>query len=486
MVDFSSDTLLNGYVEFVGWNNTTDSPQNTVDYGDTILQHTKEWQDTVTSMVDSAFAEYKLLEQQCLHYKTKTGRLRRYSRRVKSLRFSFAADKLEKKFERNYDKMQDTTDRCKQKADELCFLLDQVSKYGWNDVYSLVKSTMEWEADRLEQEKQEFGAELPHAVERLTTLFPMAENEVATKPESIYGFSDTIHGELPNIDPSKPTLFLDDACPFTARVWITLLEKELDPSNPIGFHAIPVCSIDPQDTGYQMLQKLEIESSPFLMHMGNVFSESIRVAEYIDLLSNSHFVPSLQPSDQIGAFNMRTFIDRHAQIAEVFFSLMDTEDEDAKPDLAKEMFDLLRLIDKDLRKFNGPYLCGNCFSLADVNVYPFVEHIKAILSTFGSFSIPASLTALLEWYDTISKRPSIQIVTADRSIDGGKRNSSFKELKRNDYLVEYHQYRIDLGREYASEVTGSGDTADDEDSYYVNIPSLMPSLVELDTKPLEA
>jgi glutathione S-transferase len=97
-----------------------------------------------------------------------------------------------------------------------------------------------------------------------------------------------------------------------------------------------------------------------------------------------HSIPPLRPNSPIDVFNMKTFMKRHSKIAEVFYNLMDSDDESS------------RLIDEDLRKFQGPYFCGQQCTLAAVSLFPFVEHIKIILASFGATVIPESLTSLPE------------------------------------------------------------------------------------------
>jgi glutathione S-transferase len=122
-------------------------------------------------------------------------------------------------------------------------------------------------------------------------------------------------------------------------------------------------------------------------------------------------MPSLRPSDPMVFYNMTSFVDRHAQIVKAFSTLIITKDNSTKSKQAEQVFDLLRWVDEDLRKIDGPYLCGNYFSLADVNIFPFVERIHEI------FTIPDSLLPLLRWYDIVSKRRSVEIVSGSRIKD---------------------------------------------------------------------
>jgi glutathione S-transferase len=359
-------------------------------YQQDILRHAEEWQDTVTSQVDEKVAEYKTLKREYFHYNFKTAKLRRRAHIADSWNIQLVSNMLSKKSSRNESKMEVVVKKYKEKTNEICFLLEQVTNHGWKDLYPLVESTIEWEIDRLSKEQEPYGTVLIATLDKMKLEIAILEEEETAPSRSFHGTSECIENADAlslQIDPSKPTLFLDDACPFTARVWITLLEKEADPFNPTGFHVIPVCTANSQDPGLSLLKSLGMDASPVLVHNGNVFSESTRVAEYIDKAFRHplyHSIPPLRPNSPIDVFNMKTFMKRHSKIAEVFYNLMDSDDESS------------RLIDEDLRKFQGPYFCGQQCTLAAVSLFPFVEHIKIILASFGATVIPESLTSLPE------------------------------------------------------------------------------------------
>jgi glutathione S-transferase len=424
-----------------------------------ILRHAEDWLEACMVQVDRKQKEHQELERRYFHCNTKTARLRKRARNADSWNLEFVSQKIQPHLEKSEAELAMLIQEHKDKANEVCFLLDEVTAHGWKDLYPLVESSMEWEVDRFHHDEDTNGQVLPVALEKLQASFRMLQEEELNRPRSVHGMaqieeeqgggveetkSETQETPQFKIDPSKPTLFLDDADPFTARVWITLLEKEADPLHPTGFHVIPVCNINSEDPGLQLLNSINQTTSPVLVHNGNIFADSIRVSEYIDKAIRHplyHSIPSLLPSRPIDTFNMKTFLKRHARISDVFYNLMDSDDDDARPQLAQELFDLLGMIDKDLQKFPGPYLCGSQFTLADVSIFPFVEHINIILASFGGTSIPESLSSLLEWYEVVSRRPSVQMVTADplntvRTNDQGK--------KRVEYLIEYHQQRCDF------------------------------------------
>jgi len=486
LADLADDTPLKGVVGTAanhGETTTVLNPQQVgvkqdgtlvQKYQREILRHAKDWQDAVTDEVDLRLEEFEHLERRYFACNTKTVRLRKRVHIADSWNLEFVSSKIQAHLLNSEQELAKLVQEHKDMSNETCFLLDQVTAHGWKDLYPLVESTMEWEVDRVHHEEDTNGQILPVALEQLKESFQILEEEELNQPKSLHGMAPVsstepsqendngdgteeskIEQSVPptfRIDPHKPTLFLDDADPFTARVWITLLEKEADPLHPTGFHVIPVSNIKSDDPGLQLLHSINQGKSPVLVHNGNIFTDSIRVSEYIDKAIRHplyHSIPSLLPSSPIATFNMKTFLKRHARLSDVFYNLMDSDDDDARPQLAQELFDLLGLIDKDLQKFPGPYLCGSQFTLADVSIFPFVEHINIILASFGGTSIPASLSCLLEWYDVVSRRPSVQMVTADpvvnsNSISSTNGQNQGQGKKRGEYLIEYHQQRCDF------------------------------------------
>lgn len=49
-------------------------------------------------------------------------------------------------------------------------------------------------------------------------------------------------------------------------------------------------------------------------------------------------------------------------------------------------------LDQDLHEFEGPYLCGEEFTMADIQIFPFVERIVYELGHYRQFTIPEELS----------------------------------------------------------------------------------------------
>lgn len=108
-------------------------------------------------------------------------------------------------------------------------------------------------------------------------------------------------------------------------------------------------------------------------------------------------------------------MDHHSKIEAFFFALLDTDDQTSR---GQSALGLWMLLEEDLNKFPGPYLCGNQFTLADIHIFPFVDYILQVRrkqKQQHGHSIPSTLQALQSWYDKVSSRPSVQIVIGNPS-----------------------------------------------------------------------
>ena len=88
------------------------------------------------------------------------------------------------------------------------------------------------------------------------------------------------------------------------------------------------------------------------------------------------------------------------------------EDVSQDDKLQKECCKALELLQCGIQ---GPYWCGNDFTLADVHVVPFVMRWLAQLKHVKGFNVraDANLRHLCNWYDACCTRPSVQKATID-------------------------------------------------------------------------
>lgn len=135
------------------------------------------------------------------------------------------------------------------------------------------------------------------------------------------------------------------------------------------------------------------------------------------------------------------FIRRHSNLPNLVHELITCQSSSQRHMISTDLLHLLKTIDSDLQKFEGPYLCGEQFTLADVCIFPFMERIVLVLSEYRNFFIPPSLTHLVTWYEIVLARPSVRIATADRD-EVSINTYCYEEIGRKQYLLEVYECQI--------------------------------------------
>jgi glutathione S-transferase len=234
---------------------------------------------------------------------------------------------------------------------------------------------------------------------------------------------------------TKPLFLFTDFCPFAARSHICLLEKEKDPSSITLVKLQHVAYfLGTRDPGTAVLYDLNLKTAPALVHHNQVFSESSQIAYYIDEIFPE---PPLKPQDPIMKYNYQMFLDRHSSMSSLYYELLLCTDKEKQKGISKRLHALIQAIDEDLQLFDGPFLCGEQFTLADIQIFPFFERCFVVLAHYRNVSIPSSLKALDEWYRACADRPSVRSHIADRS-PLSMATYDFESSKRDDYLIEVY------------------------------------------------
>lgn len=436
---------------------------NIDEYQQQILSYIEDWLATVSNQLDEKVEEIPKLRatrHEC------EGKMEKVSKHQRSQPESFDQELADIAQREMYKAIQEHEEACS----ELCYLLDQVVRKGWKDLYPLVNKMMKWELNQLGRENKSYGQFLPETLDKLSqSTIAGLEDDLMKKNselettansnahESFYGNAAVVEDYLAYLPPDAPHLFLSDACPYSQMAWIAFLEKERNPYNPTIFQMHYVCNfLKYKDPGYKLLSKLGIvDSTPVLWHKANVFHESASVLEYIDAcFPESSVAPSnnnngdngiqhkrLAPSDPIHAFNMSLFLDRYADLPKLWQTVLEHKDPSttATSSVAgQELLERLKMLDADLQKFPGPFLCGYPFTLADIFLIPFVERVQVVLKHYRNFEIPTTLTRLHSWYKVVSARSSFKISTADRT-NASLKTCAMTSVGRRDYLIEYNE-----------------------------------------------
>lgn len=429
------------------------------EYQQQILSYIEDWLVTVSNHLDEKVEEIPKLRATRHEWE---GKMEKVSKHQRSQPESFDQELADITQREMYKAIKGHEEACS----KLCYMLDQVVRKGWKDLYPLVNKMMKWELNQLGRENKSYGQFLPDTLNKLSqsTIAGLEDdlmknnNELETTTnsnahESFYGNAAVVEDYLAYLPPDTPHLFLSDACPYSQMAWIAFLEKERNPYNPTIFQMHYVCNfLKYKDPGYKLLSKLGIvDSTPVLWHKANVFHESVSVLEYIDACFPESVAPSngdngvqhkrLAPSDPIHAFNMSLFLDRYADLPKLWQHVLEHKDPSTTTTSSvagQELLERLKMLDADLQKFPGPFLCGYPFTLADIFLIPFVERIQVVLKHYRKFEIPATLTRLHSWYKVVSARSSFKISTADRT-NASLKTCAMTSVGREDYLIEYNE-----------------------------------------------
>ena len=299
------------------------------------------------------------------------------------------------------------------------------------------------------------GPEDDHAASAATSYHGRA-SELSTGalfPDGTRGIVD----RLPC--PSRPCLLLADHDPLAQVTHTCLLEKEAAGAGGEGrgpaFSVVHVCAplAGRGDAGTRILRKIGKGAGlgpPVLIHGGNIMQEGgggggasrwtsltdCLLPEYIDgAIGEPHL---LTPGDAVAAYNMRQFIKSHARLPRLFHEVLADPSPARRMGSSRELLGLLKRIDSDLLRFEGPYLCGEEYTLADIYVFPVIERVHHVLSAYRSFWIPPSLTRLMSWYETVSRRPAVRKATSDRSAESME-TYCYESKSRREYLVEVYE-----------------------------------------------
>jgi len=275
--------------------------------------------------------------------------------------------------------------------------------------------------------------------------------------------------------PDRPCLLLADHDPLAQVSHVCLLEKEVAANRPAGidsnaahwdrsesatpvepglFSVVHVCIplAGKGDAGARILRKIGKGAElglPVLIHDGNIMQEGgagerghwsslsdCLLPEYIDeAIGEPHL---LRTKDAVVAYNMKQFIKSYARLPQLFHEVLSDPSSTRRAESSRQLLRLLKRINSDLQRFDGPYLCGEQYTLADIYIFPIIERIVTVLSAYRSFWIPPSLIHLINWYDAVSDRPAVRAATSDRSAESAG-TYCYESKSRREYLVEVYE-----------------------------------------------
>ncbi|KAK8512234.1 hypothetical protein V6N13_097103 [Hibiscus sabdariffa] len=193
--------------------------------------------------------------------------------------------------------------------------------------------------------------------------------------------------EQPALFDGTTRLYMTYTCPFAQRVWITRNYKGLQ-------HKIKLVPLNLQNKPAWYKEKVYPENKvPALEHDGKIIGDSLVLIKYV----NGNFEgPSLLPNDP----DKRKLYEELLSDMDKFTGMVFTTFKGDSTTGAGAAFDHL---EHALTKYDGPFLLGSEFSLADIAYITLVERFQIYLSEAFNYDITAGRPKLAAWIEAVNK-----------------------------------------------------------------------------------
>jgi hypothetical protein len=135
-------------------------------YQKQILQYVVDWESTVTTRIDALTEEYRKVHTRLDHYRTKVSNLRKNTNKKMEAAAAKAAQnppssptttttttmgvpvRLQEKLQRNEGKLDQSWKIHQRCTANLCHVLEETTRQGWQDLVPLLLEYLQWEMDR--------------------------------------------------------------------------------------------------------------------------------------------------------------------------------------------------------------------------------------------------------------------------------------------------------------------------------------------------
>ncbi|KAK5804316.1 hypothetical protein PVK06_031965 [Gossypium arboreum] len=193
--------------------------------------------------------------------------------------------------------------------------------------------------------------------------------------------------EQPAIFDGTIRLYLAYSCPYAQRVWIARNCKGLQDK-------IKLVPLNLQNRPAWYKEKVYPENKvPSLEHNGKVIGESLDLIKYVD----SNFEgPSLLPDDADKKEYFETLLSHMDEFLGMVYATF-------KGDSTKDADAAFDLLETALAKYDGSFLLGNEFTLADIAFIPFVERFQIYLSEVFNYDLTAGRPKVAAWIEAADK-----------------------------------------------------------------------------------
>ena len=118
-----------------------------------ILEYVVEWEKATSLKIKDGLKQVPQLEKRRKHYKQKVKTLRKNLEKMEEKKGKeHIPKKVSERMERNEMKKQTANSNHKENLDEVCNMMDQVTRNGWNDLAPFLEHLVLWEISNLNRD----------------------------------------------------------------------------------------------------------------------------------------------------------------------------------------------------------------------------------------------------------------------------------------------------------------------------------------------
>jgi len=130
------------------------------------------------------------------------------------------------------------------------------------------------------------------------------------------------------------------------------------------------------------------------------------LCDYATKLQKHH---TLMPTDPIKKAQIRLLNDHCDNVfSKTQFTYLMNKNDEMNESLCAEMEDALICYEDALGESKGPYFMGECFTNADLHVFPFIQRLVITLKHWKDYELPSDkFPNLLAWHDSCLERESV-------------------------------------------------------------------------------
>lgn len=234
---------------------------------------------------------------------------------------------------------------------------------------------------------------------------------------------------------ARTVLYTHTLCPYAERVWIALLEKQ------VQFDLIHI-DLSSKPDWYRSINPRGLV--PAVLHDATTHVESLDICRWADACLSGPPLAPMRNTDRDA--HMNALIAAGSDLVTAGLSLLSGTTgrywgigkRPSDQQCREFETQLHRAIIEPLKTFGGPYLLGDSLTLADITVYPFLSRFALAAKHFSNFDISQVNDGgelLVAWLKEMHGRPSCAITTPNEEC----LLKAFHEHMSLDFF-DYHSY----------------------------------------------